>query len=331
MLVLIGGESHVGKTLLAQRLLERYRMPYTSLDHIKMALYRGWRGCPFTPLDDDAAISTHLWGVVQGMIDTCRENRQNLVLEGCYLPPERVQSLRGEDIAALYLVFSEHYIRRNFEKICAHENVIEKRKAPWKNEQGAYIHQNAALRARCRAAGVACFEIDTDYDTDMQAVYRYLHSKIVRLRPYTPADLEGILRLFEQTVRSVCARDYTPAQIEAWVNLPMDRGAWNESLLSHDTVVAEIGGKLVGFGDRSGDYLDRLYVHHKYQGVGIAASIVQRLEDNAAAQGETRMITHASVGARAFFERHGYRLVRVQQVLRDGQTLTNFEMGKQLI
>ncbi|MGL5695287.1 MAG: hypothetical protein ACRCXA_14500, partial [Peptostreptococcaceae bacterium] len=76
MIILIAGESHVGKTLMAQTLLEKYKIPYLSLDHIKMGMVRGYVNCGFTPLDENEIISEKMWPVVKGIIDTCKENNQ---------------------------------------------------------------------------------------------------------------------------------------------------------------------------------------------------------------------------------------------------------------
>lgn len=88
--------------------------------------------------------------------------------------------------------------------------------------------------------------------------------------------------------------------------------------------------KIVGFGDLAGNYLNRLYVHEKYQGLGIATAITENLEDHAATQGIQVMEVHASITARPFFEYRGFNLVKEQQVLRNGVTLTNFVMKKNL-
>ena len=40
MIILITGASHTGKTVLAQKLLEKYKYPYLSIDHLKMGLIR---------------------------------------------------------------------------------------------------------------------------------------------------------------------------------------------------------------------------------------------------------------------------------------------------
>lgn len=84
MIVLITGASHTGKTLLAQRLLERYHYPYLSIDHLKMGLIRSGN-TTLTPADDDA-LTEYLWHIVREMVKTAIENDQNLIVEGCYIP-----------------------------------------------------------------------------------------------------------------------------------------------------------------------------------------------------------------------------------------------------
>lgn len=85
MVILIAGESHTGKTLLAQKLLEAYRYPCLSLDHLKMGLIRSGQ-CALSPESDDAELTRYLWPIVREMIKTCIENRQNMIIEGCYIP-----------------------------------------------------------------------------------------------------------------------------------------------------------------------------------------------------------------------------------------------------
>ena len=85
MVVLISGASHVGKTALAQRLLEKYHYPYLSIDHLKMGLIRSGQ-TDLTPLSEDERLTEYLWPIVREMIKTAIENKQNLIVEGCYIP-----------------------------------------------------------------------------------------------------------------------------------------------------------------------------------------------------------------------------------------------------
>ena len=86
MVILITGASHTGKTLLAQRMLEKYKYPYLSIDHLKMGLIRSGK-ITLTPEDDDA-LTEELWPIVREMVKTAIENRQNLIVEGCYIPSD---------------------------------------------------------------------------------------------------------------------------------------------------------------------------------------------------------------------------------------------------
>ena len=146
------------------------------------------------------------------------------------------------------------------------------------------------------------------------------------LRNYVKTDCAQLARLFYDTVHTVNAKDYTQEQLAAWATGKVNLEAWNESFQAHHTVVAEMDGKIVGFGDiDETGYLDRLYVHKDHQRQGVAAAICDALEQNAKA---AEFTTHSSITARPFFEKRGYTVIREQQVERRGVLLTNFVMHK---
>lgn len=128
MIILITGASHTGKTLLAQRMLEKYRIPYLSVDHLKMGLIRSGN-TSLTP-EDDEELTAYLWPIVREMIKTAVENDQSLIAEGCYIPYDWRRELDGEylkHIRFICLAMTEEYIDRNFGSITAHASDIEKR------------------------------------------------------------------------------------------------------------------------------------------------------------------------------------------------------------
>ena len=146
------------------------------------------------------------------------------------------------------------------------------------------------------------------------------------LRDYCKTDCAELARLFYDTVHTVNAKDYSRAQLDAWATGEVNLEAWNKSFQAHNTVVAEMDGQIVGFGDMDETgYLDRLYVHKDYQRRGVATAICDALEQNTKA---AEFTTHASITARPFFEKRGYTVVKVQQVERRGILLTNFVMKK---
>lgn len=146
------------------------------------------------------------------------------------------------------------------------------------------------------------------------------------LRDYCKTDCTELARLFYDTVHTVNAKDYSREQLDAWATGEVNLEAWNKSFQAHNTVVAEMDGQIVGFGDMDETgYLDRLYVHKDYQRRGVATAICDALEQNTKA---AEFTTHASITARPFFEKRGYTVVKVQQVERRGILLTNFVMKK---
>lgn len=155
--------------------------------------------------------------------------------------------------------------------------------------------------------------------------------ELLIVRKYQPADTDAIVALFRDTIRRVNIRDYTLEQVVAWAPEHMDSTIWMEKLSTRFSVVAEMAGKLVGFGDfESTGHLDHLFVHADHQHCGIGRSLLSAIEGEAQRQGICRIFTEASITARLFFERHGYRLLEQQQVVCRGVTMTNYRMGKVL-
>ncbi len=148
------------------------------------------------------------------------------------------------------------------------------------------------------------------------------------IRQYVPTDCEDLANLFFHTVHTVNAKDYSEEQLNVWATGKIDLEEWNKSLSAHYTVVAVKYSIIVGFGDidKSG-YLDRLYVHKDYQRQGIATAICDELEQRIKSN---KIVTHSSITAKPFFMQRGFKVVKEQQVVRNGIDLTNYVMEKQV-
>ena len=146
------------------------------------------------------------------------------------------------------------------------------------------------------------------------------------IRKYQSADCKEIADLFYNTIHTVNAKDYTKAQLNAWTAGNEAPDKWNRLLQERHSIVAVDSGIIVGFGDiDTKGFIDHLFVHAAYQGKGVGKAICGQLEQ--AVQG--KIVTHASVTAKPFFERRGYNAVKEQQVMRHGVFLTNFIMEKE--
>lgn len=171
MVVLITGASHTGKTLLAQRMLEKYKYPYLSIDHLKMGLIRSGQTA-LTPLDD-AALTHYLWPVVREIIKTAAENRQNLIVEGGYVPFDWRRDFGTEYLRAIRffcLAFTDKYIDAHFDAIKKHACAIESRL----DDAGCTIASLKADNRRCRegfqAAGEPVVLVGGDYEQAVEAL-----------------------------------------------------------------------------------------------------------------------------------------------------------------
>jgi putative acetyltransferase len=152
---------------------------------------------------------------------------------------------------------------------------------------------------------------------------------VIAIRPYLPSDRDAVIAIFLEAIRQVAGRDYDQAQIDAWAQVDRDR--WDVRRRSRPTWVAEIGQSYAGFTDLEPDgHLDMMFVHPNHQGAGVATALLQRVELAAREQGLSRIFTEASITARSFFERRGFRIVAPQIVEIRGQRLTNFRMEKVL-
>ena len=154
---------------------------------------------------------------------------------------------------------------------------------------------------------------------------------MITLRRYGPDDLEAVIDIFYQAVRRVAARDYTPEQIATWAPDEIDRPGWAEVRAAKPTWIAELEGRAVGFSDLEPDgHIDMMFVHADFQRRGVARALLTEVERQAHAAGLRRLYTEASITARPFFERHGFRVVAEQQVAPDGVPMINYRMEKTL-
>lgn len=146
------------------------------------------------------------------------------------------------------------------------------------------------------------------------------------IREYQSSDCKELAELFYNTVHTINAKDYSKEQLDVWATGQADLKKWDQSFQEHFSIVAVDSGIIIGFGDidKSG-YLDRLYIHLEYQGKGVATAICNCLEKAV----QRNIVTHASITAKPFFEKRGYKVVKEQQVERQGVFLTNFIMIKE--
>lgn len=168
MVILITGSTHAGKTLTAQRLLEKYKYPYLSVDHLKMGLIRSGN-TGLTPEDDDK-LTEYLWPIIKEIIKTAVENEQNLIIEGCYMPfdwKNGIEKRYLENIKYYCLIMTENYIKEHFGDIKKYACAIERRIDDSFLSREKLIAENAANLRMCKKYGCDYILIDNQYNFDI--------------------------------------------------------------------------------------------------------------------------------------------------------------------
>ena len=169
MVILITGASHTGKTLLAQKLLEKYKYPYLSIDHLKMGLIRSGQ-TDLTPISEDAELTKYLWPIVREMIKTAIENNQNLIVEGCYIPFDWEKDFEIENIENIKyycLVMSQNYIKNHYNDITKYASVIEKRLTDEDYSMESAMMENGLILELAEKHNVNYILIDDEYNVDI--------------------------------------------------------------------------------------------------------------------------------------------------------------------
>ncbi len=168
MIILITGASHTGKTALAQKLLEKYKYPYLSIDHLKMGLIRsGYTN--LTP-EDDNELTDYLWPVVREIVKTAIENKQNLIVEGCYIPFDWSRDFDKkylEHIKYYCLVMSEEYLKNHFADIKKYASAIENRLDDEWCTLESVLEDNARFLELAQQYGVNYILIDRKYEINI--------------------------------------------------------------------------------------------------------------------------------------------------------------------
>lgn len=164
MIYLITGSTHTGKTMMAQRMLERKKIPYVSIDHLKMGLIRGGY-TKLTPMDDQELV-VYLWPMIREMIKTAIENQQNLIIEGDYIPFDWKKDFDEEYLEQIEyrcLIMSESYIRDYFTRIKGYASVIEKRKDDDWCTMDVLIRENQYHLDMCKQYDLNYYLVDNEF------------------------------------------------------------------------------------------------------------------------------------------------------------------------
>jgi GNAT superfamily N-acetyltransferase/gluconate kinase len=312
MIILITGASHTGKTLLAQRMLEKYKYPYLSIDHLKMGLIRSGN-TNLTPLDDEA-LTDYLWPIVREMIKTAIENRQNLIVEGCYVPFDWRKDFAEvylADIRFICLAMTGDYIDKHHEDIIGSSSVIESRLDDSDCTLSSLKEDNQRICEGSLKAGEQVTLIDESFERvievfcrdDREKGYQYV---TLRERP----DLKETAATWFHGKWNVPEEAYLEC-MEAYLNGATDYG-WYLCL---------DGSRIIGgMGVIENDFHDRkdlspnvcaVYTEEGYRCQGIAGKLLNMVVEDLRSKGISPL--YLVTNHTGFYERYGWEFLCLVQ------------------
>ncbi len=151
------------------------------------------------------------------------------------------------------------------------------------------------------------------------------------IREFDSSDTEEIMQLFYGTVHKINIRDYSSEQVDAWAPKNMDSAQWSDRLQSCMTYVAEEEGKVIGFAElEKTGHIGCFYCHADYQAMGVGTKLLNQIQLTAKNLGLQKLFTEASITAKQFFERKGFRVITAQEVERRGIKFINYVMEKDI-
>jgi|SRR6218665_284797 len=153
----------------------------------------------------------------------------------------------------------------------------------------------------------------------------------MRLRIAQMSDLNEMKKLYVETIKFICCKDYNDEQTAVWASTAGNTDRWNNMIKNQLVIIAEKNNKIVGYGTLdNGNYIDFFYIHKDFQGQGIANHILAQIETHAKKTGTIRLSSDVSITARPFFEKKGFQVLKEQKNIRNGVELINFKMEKAL-
>jgi putative acetyltransferase len=177
VVILIGGTSGSGKTKLANTLMKSLGIPYISVDHLMMGIYRSNNDCGFTPMSPVSVINQHLWPIVREMIKTNIENNHSIIFEGFQILPKNIADFSSEyrsEVLSFFLALSPEYVKAHYDDIGKHRSAIESRSDI--DDPDTITRKNIELINDCIGISVNCRILRRHYEEEMRHIVQEISS-----------------------------------------------------------------------------------------------------------------------------------------------------------
>lgn len=256
MVFLITGTSHTGKTLFSQKLIEKYKYQCLSLDHLKMGLIRSGQ-TNISVLDDDK-LTDYIWSIVKEIIKTAIENKQNLIIEGLYIPFDYINDFEDEYLAfikSVCLIFSTEYIENNYYNIIKYGNVVESRLDNTYSKE-LMIKDNKRMLEACKKHNFEYYLIDKEFNLNYDFDVVLTTNRLI-LRLMTHNDFDDICKIIQDVdVMYAYEHAFSDLEVKQWIDNQINRykengfGLWAVILKDTNELIGQCGITMQSYNDK---------------------------------------------------------------------------------
>jgi len=155
--------------------------------------------------------------------------------------------------------------------------------------------------------------------------------KEISIREYRPDDVQALANIFFNTIHKINIQHYTEEQVNVWApkSSVENTEGWAKKFPRTKPIIATVENEIVGFAEfEPNGHIDCFYCHHEWIGKGVGSALMKEILHRAKNNHIHHIFSEVSITAKPFFEKHGFKVVTEQTIVRHGVELTNFKMER---
>jgi putative acetyltransferase len=156
--------------------------------------------------------------------------------------------------------------------------------------------------------------------------------KELSIRDYRPEDVQALANIYYNTIHRINVQHYTKEQVDVWAPKSSieKTEVWAKKFSRTKPIISTIGDEIVGFAEfEPNGHIDCFYCHHEWIGKGVGSALMKEIFHRAK-NNHIHIFSEVSITAKPFFEKHGFKVVTEQTIVRKGVELKNFKMERTL-
>lgn len=143
------------------------------------------------------------------------------------------------------------------------------------------------------------------------------------------SEIEIAKNIYQQSVKKLATKLYSPIQIEAWSNFPNNQIKFQEFIFKPKTYIKEENNQIIAFcGLEENGHIASLYVHPNYSRQGYGTEILKFVLTEGQNIGLEVFHTEASFLSQPLFLKCGFKVITMETVKYGEISFERYKMQK---